>query len=180
MEEIATLLDALRRPLYRAIAMVLYGAGLRIFEACALEVGDIDAARMVIHVRHGKGNKPREVMLSPRLYAALRMYWKAERPPQPHLFVSRYTNRPVNPESMRKALQAARNKAGMKKRVTCHMLRHSFATHLLESGTDVRVIQQLLGHRSLDTTMIYAHVSTELLSRTKSPLDGLKVPSAAR
>jgi site-specific recombinase XerD len=174
--EVASLFAALRTPKYRAVAMVMYGAGLRIAEACALEVKDLDAARSVIHVRHGKGNKPRDVLLSPRLLTALRAYWKVERPPQPFLFVGTGTGRALSTESMRKALKRARADAGLRGVVTAHALRHSFATHLLEAGTDIRVIQQLLGHRDLSTTAGYTRVAHALLVKTESPLDHLPPP----
>jgi site-specific recombinase XerD len=171
-EEVASLFDALRAPKYRAVAMVMYGAGLRIAEACALEVTDIDAARRVIHVRHGKGNKPRDVVLSPRLLIALRLYWKLERPPLPFLFVGKGT-RAMSPQSMRDAIKRARADAGLRGVVTAHALRHSFATHLLEAGTDIRVIQQLLGHSRLGTTAGYTQVAHTLVAKTESPFDSL-------
>lgn len=171
-EDIGALFVALQQPKYRAIAMLMYGAGLRVGEACRLEVTDIDAGRMVIHVRHGKGNRPRDVPLSPTLLLALRAYWQQERPPKPHMFVSRRGTR-LSPESMRTALKRARYDAGLKRRLTPHVLRHTFATHLLEAGTDVRVIQELLGHRNLTTTEGYTRVTHALMSRTTSPLERL-------
>jgi site-specific recombinase XerD len=127
----------------------------------------------VVRVRHGKGDKAREVMLSPKLYAALRCYWRRARPPLPYLFVSPRTGKPVRPEAVRTAMRRARADAGLKKRVTPHMLRHSFATHLLDDGTDVRVIQHLLGHASVATTVRYTRVSTAITAATASPLDRL-------
>ena len=178
-EEIAVLLEALRHPVYRAIAMVLYGAGLRLAEALALEVSDIDGARGVLRVRHGKGNRAREVKLSPALYQGLRRYWDRQRPPRPYLFVaSRSTGGPPKQEVVRRALALAAEQAGITKPVTPHVLRHSYATHLLDAGTDVRVIQALLGHRSLRTTMRYTRVSTALVQKVPSPLDLL--PSRGR
>lgn len=174
-EEIGALLAALRSLKFRTMAMVIYGAGLRIAEACSLEVGDIDAPRAVIRVRHGKGDKPREVPLSPTLYAALRAYWKQERPALPYLFVGR-KGRPLAPKSMRKALAAARQVAGIQRAVTPHMLRHSFATHILEAGTDVRLIQQLLGHRDLRTTAGYTRVAHAQLAKVPCVLK--RLPSA--
>lgn len=175
ISELVALLGAMQTPLYRIVALVMYGTGLRISEAVALEVGDIDAARGVIRVRHGKGDKAREVMLSPKLYAALRCYWRTARPPLPHLFVSPKTGKPVRPEAVRTAMRRARVDAGLKKPATPHMLRHSFATHLLEDGTDVRVIQHLLGHASVATTVRYTRVSTAITAATESPLDRLPV-----
>ena len=140
LEEVNALLTAIRVARYQAIVMVLYGAGLRIAEALALEVSDIDGARGVIRVRHGKGNKAREAKLSPTLYAWLRQYWARERPPLPYLFTSGKTGKRACAESVRAALADAAKQAWIKKRVTPHVLRHSFATHLLEQGTDVRVV----------------------------------------
>jgi site-specific recombinase XerD len=171
VEEVGLLLPALRLAQYRGIAMVLYGAGLRLAEALALEVTDIDGARGVIRVRHGKGDVAREAKLSPALYGWLREYWRQERPPLPFLFASRRTGKPPLPGSVRDALRAASEEAGLKKIVTPHMLRHSFATHLLDAGTDVRVIQTLLGHRSIQTTARYVRVSTKVMRATPSPLD---------
>jgi len=173
MVEVVTLLGALVTPLYRIVALVMYAAGLRISEVVALEVGDIDAARGVICVRHGKGKKARETVLPPKLLAALRTYWRVARPPLPHLFVSPRTGKPVRPEAVRTAMRRARADAGLKKHVTPHMLRHSFATHLLDAGTDVRVIQHLLGHASIATTVRYTKVSTAITAGTKSPLERL-------
>jgi integrase/recombinase XerD len=176
--EVAAFLEALRHPLYRAIAMVLYGAGLRIDETLALEVSDIDGARGVLRVRHGKGNRAREARLSPTLYQSLRCYWDMERPPRPYLFASRGTGRPPTQETVRRAFALAAEQAGITKPVRPHVLRHSYATHLLDAGTDVRVIQALLGHQSLRTTMRYTRVSTALVQKVPSPLDLL--PSRGR
>lgn len=171
LEEVGALLRALHKPVYQAIAMVLYGAGLRIAEALALEVTDIDGARGVIHVRHGKGDKAREAKLSPSLYKWLRHYWNRERPARPYLFASRRTGRPPMAESVRAALALAAKEAWIKKHVTPHVLRHSFTTHLLEQGTDVRVVSALLGHASLLTTARYGRVTEKLVRETPSPLD---------
>lgn len=171
VEEVDALLRALTHRRYQAIAMVLYGAGLRIAEALALEVRDIDGGRGVIRVRHGKGDVAREAKLSPTLHAWLRDYWSAERPPQPYLFASRRTGRPPAQETVRRALELASEQAGLKKCVTPHMLRHSCGTHLLDAGVDLRVIQVMLGHRSIQTTARYVRVSTKLMRQTPSPLD---------
>jgi integrase/recombinase XerD len=170
-EEVHALLRALTHRRYLAIAMVLYGAGLRIAEALALEVSDIDGARGVLRVRHGKGDRPREAKLSPGLYQALRRYWDKERPPRPYLFASPRTGRPPRPATVCRALELAGEQAGITKRITPHVLRHCFATHLLDAGTDVRVIQKLLGHRSIQTTARYTQVSTAVIQETPSPLD---------
>jgi site-specific recombinase XerD len=165
------LLRAIERPRYQAVAMVLYGAGLRLSEALTLEVSDIDGARSVLRVRNGKGGKPREVRLSPKLYAWLRDYWARHRPPQPYLFASRSTGKPPHKATIREVLALACEEAGIKKHVTPHVLRHSFATHLLEAGTDVRVVQALLGHTSIHTTARYARVTEKIVRDTPSPLD---------
>lgn len=176
LDEVGALLRAIRKPLYQAIAMVMYGAGLRIAEALALEVGDVDGARGVLRVRHGKGDKAREAKLSSSLYHWLREYWARERPPQPYLFASPRTGKVPMSATVRKALAAATKQAWIKKRVTPHVLRHSFATHLLEHGTDVRVVGALLGHASIKTTARYARVTEKLVRETPSPLDLLPQP----
>jgi site-specific recombinase XerD len=178
--EIEKLLGAMSNPMFRAVAMVMYGAGLRISEACALRVTDIDAERGVIHVRHGKGNRERCAMLSERLLVALRSYWAASRPPLPLLFPSEDPTKPIGTDRVRKAMTAAARTTGLSKRVSPHVLRHSFATHLLDTGTDVRVIQALLGHASIRSTMRYAQVSREKLAKTKSPLDLLGTPEGKK
>lgn len=171
IDEVHALLGALKHRRYQAIAMVLYGAGLRVSEALALEVSDIDGARGVIRVRHGKGDRAREAKLSPTLYGWLRGYWAEERPPRPYLFASPRTGRPPSAETVGHALAQAAEQAGIKKHVTPHVLRHSFATHLLDAGTDLRVIQVMLGHQSVRTTARYTRVSTKLMRQTPSPLD---------
>lgn len=171
LEEVGALIGAVRVARYQAIVMVLYGAGLRITEALALEVADIDGARGVLRVRHGKGNKAREAKLSPALYAWLRQYWVRERPPTPFLFASRRTAKPPIAETIRSALAHAAKAAWISKHVTPHVLRHSFATHLLEHGTDVRVVGALLGHASLQSTARYGRVTEKLVRQTPSPLD---------
>ena len=178
--EIERLLAAISAPLYRAAAMVMYGAGLRISEACALEVTDIDRARGVIHVRHGKGERPRDVVLGDRLYLSLRSYWAANRPPLPYLFPGADPRQPITTAAVRAAIVAAKTASGLGKHVTPHVLRHSFATHLLELGTDLRVIQALLGHASVRTTMRYTQVSRELIARTQSPLDVIGTAAGAK
>jgi integrase/recombinase XerD len=175
LAEVDALLQAIKRPRYQAIAMVMYGAGLRISEAIVLETRDIDAARGVILVRHGKGDKARESKLSLSLLLWLRAYWARERPPLPHLFASQVGKLP-SAKTVRKALAKAAKAAHIKKRVTPHVLRHSFATHLLEQGTDVRVVSALLGHASINTTARYARVTEKLVRETPSPLDLLPQP----
>ncbi len=171
-EEVARLLKALGNLKHRTVAMVLYGAGLRLSEALGLELQDIDSDRMVITVRHGKGDLDRQVVLSVVLLGALRAYWRAYRP-WSWLFPGQEPERPLVGRTVQRAVREAAQRAGIAKAVTPHVLRHTFATHLLESGTDLRVIQTLLGHRSLRTTQIYTHVGTARLRSVRSPLDDL-------
>lgn len=170
LNEVAALLPTIRNRRYQALAMVMYGAGLRVSEALALEVEDIDGARGVIRVRHGKGNKAREAKLSPSLYQWLRQYWDRERPLLPFMFTDQKGKRPTE-ATLRKALVLAAKQARINKRVTPHVLRHSFATHLLEQGTDLRVVSALLGHASISSTAGYARVTEKLVRQTPSPLD---------
>jgi site-specific recombinase XerD len=170
--DIERLLRALRVPKYRVFFTLMYATGLRLREACLLETRDIDAERRVIHVRKGKGGRERLVMLGGRLLAVLRNYWRFERPPAPWLFASS-KGTSLNAEVARNALKRAAAEVGFGVPVTPRLLRHSFATHLLEAGTDIRVIQVLLGHRSIRTTARYAHVSADLVAGTESPIDQL-------
>jgi integrase/recombinase XerD len=164
---------------HRATLMTAYAAGLRVSEVVALRIDDIDSRRMVLRVRQGKGRKDRYVMLSPRLLEILRAYWKAARPKQ-WLFPGRVPNRPITAEAVSQACRDACRAAGLGKHVTVHTLRHSFATHLLEAGTNIRTIQILLGHRSLSTTEVYTHVSASALEATQSPLDRIGPPTEGR
>ena len=151
-------------------------------EAVSLKVTDIDSSRMVIRVEQGKslplrrrgGGRDRYVMLSPQLLAILRSYWRLARP-EHWLFPGRDGEHPINPTVLHAACRSACAAAGLTKRVTVHTLRHSFATHLLESGTDIRIIQALLGHRNVNTTARYAHVATSTIRGTQSPLDRLRL-----
>jgi site-specific recombinase XerD len=172
-DEVAEVLGAIESMKHRAIVMTAYGAGLRISEACALETTDIDSRRGVIHVRDGKRGRDRFVMLPARLLAFLRVYWRTVRPSGPELFPGQKPGGVISPEAVSRALGKARAKTKIKKRVTPHIMRHCFATHLLEGGTDLRVIQVLLGHSSIRTTARYAQVSKKLIAATKSPLDRL-------
>jgi len=178
--EVARLLDAVTDRKLRMVLMVTYGAGLRLGEACGLCISDLDSKRMLIHVRDGKGGRDRYVMLSVRLLEALREYWRAERPDGAYLFPGERIRVTVHPESVQLALQKAVRKCGLTKRVTPHTLRHAFATHLLEGGTDIRTIQALLGHDSIRTTEMYLHVTTMHLARTLSPLDVLGTPEGEK
>jgi len=173
-EEVARLLGAVRNPKHRAVLSTIYAAGLRISEALALKVSAIDSERMVITVRQGKGRKDRTVMLSPQLLEMLRSYARQARP-RDWLFPGRRGGQPLHATAVQRACAEARATAGLGKHATVHTLRHSFATHLLEGGTDLRLIQTLLGHRSIKTTAIYTHVSAQRLQDTPSPFDRLEV-----
>ncbi len=171
--EVAAVLSELKSPMYRTLLFCACGAGLRVSEASKLCVGDIDSKRMVIIVRDGKGGRDRYAMLSPVLLEALRGYYKAARPPQPYLFQGRILGKPVPVEGVQTALRMALRRSGVSKRITPHSLRHAFATHSLESGTDLRVIQVLLGHANIRSTVRYVHVSTSTIAATPSPLDAI-------
>jgi len=149
----------------------MYAAGLRVSEACKLSVNDIDSRRMLIHIREGKGGRNRFAMLSRRLQHVLREYWRAERPGPPHLFPGQRPGTTLSVSSVQQALARAGRQCGITKRVTPHLLRHSFASHMLELGIDTRVIQVVLGHRSIRSTQLYAQVSSQLIGRAKCPLD---------
>jgi site-specific recombinase XerD len=165
---------------YRAILMVCYGAGLRISEAVALKVQDIDGERMVLRVEKGKGNQSRCAPLSPRLREVLRAYYRAVRPTGEWLFPSWRTHQHMTAGSVQQACRDAARQSGIGKRISPHVLRHSFATHLLEGGEDIRVIQALLGHRRIDTTARYAAVTPGRLARVVNPLDQLWAPAAKK
>lgn len=171
-DQLLALFAGLKRPKYRALFMTLYAAGLRISEACRLRVEDIDSRRMVIRVPQGKGAKERYTVLSPRLLAMLRVYWKLMRPPE-WMFPGQGASGHVSPDAVREVFRRAREQAGLGPWCTPHILRHSFATHLLEAGTDLVVIKALLGHNSISTTCVYTHVSTERIGKVTSPLEGL-------
>lgn len=171
-EEVRTLLDATTNLKHRALLMVLYSAGLRAAEAIHLRPEDIDSGRMMIRVQQGKGRKDRYVMLSEKLLLTLRRYWREYRP-GPWLFAGQDPSAPLTRGSLDKLFACAKRRAGIRKPVSPHSLRHSFATHLLERGVNIRVIQRLLGHRSLRSTEIYTHVAESYVRDTKSPLDDL-------
>src|SRR5881628_1931504 len=178
-EEVARLLDAAPGLKYKAALSVAYGAGLRASEVVSLKVADIDSKRMIIRVEQGKGGKDRNVMLSPLLLDLLREWWKAARP-QGWLFPGRDRVQPMTTRQLNRACHAAAQMAGIDKRVSLHTLRHSFATHLLEHNTDIRVIQVLLGHAKLENTALYTRVATKTISEVVSPLEhiALKLKSA--
>jgi site-specific recombinase XerD len=171
--EVFAVLDALKTPRMRMFFTLIYATGLRLREACALETQDVHKDRGVLHVRHGKGGKERFVTLSERLYMLLRAYYAEVRPTPPWLFSGK-NGKAMHPDVAIRAMVAARHAAHIDKRVSTHTLRHSFATHLLEQGTDLRVIQVLLGHSSIRTTTMYTHVSSKLIASVQSPLDGLR------
>lgn len=173
-EEIARFLEAVPGLRSRAALTTAYGAGLRVSEVAALKIGDLDSSRMLIRVEHGKGGKDRYVMLSPQLLRILRTYWRLARPKR-WLFPGRDDERPLVPNVLHAACRSACAAAGLSKQVTVHTLRHTFATHLLESGADVRIIQVLLGHASLSSTARYTRVATKTISNTPSPLDRLRL-----
>jgi integrase/recombinase XerD len=173
-EEVARFLNAVADLKYRAALTTIYAAGLRVSETVSLKVGDIDSARMVIHIRQGKGRKDRYVMLSEQLLAILRAYWKSERPRE-WLFPGPDPTRPLTVRSLQRACRAAAVAAKLDKTVTVHTLRHCFATHLLEHGVDIRVIQDLLGHRHINATSRYARVAINTIRKVQSPLEHLKL-----
>lgn len=169
-EQLLALFAACRSPKYRTLFACQYGGGLRINEACHLQVADIDSQRMVLRIRQGKGGRERHTVLAPRLLALLREYWRIMRPVN-WLFPGSKPESPLTTATATLVFRRARQAAGLGDWCTTHVLRHSFATHLLEAGTDLVVIQSLLGHQSLRTTSIYTHVSTERIGQVRSPLE---------
>jgi len=174
-EEVLHFLSCVRGTMHRAILTACYAAGLRISEAIRLKPTDIDSQRMVIRVDQGKGQKDRYVMLSPKLLEILRSWWRVNKP-RHWLFPSDIPGRHISKDAVEQACQKTRRISGIRKVVTPHCLRHGFAVHLLESGTDVRTIQLLLGHRSLATTARYLRIATSKVCSTSSPLDLLPHP----
>src|SRR5277367_761477 len=173
-DEIVRFLEAVPSLKTRAALTTAYAAGLRASETVSLKICDIDSGRMVIRVEHGKGGKDRYVMLSAQLLGILRTYWRLARP-KTWLFPGRDEMKPIDVQVLYSACRSACAAAGLAKRVTVHTLRHSFATHLLENGVDIRIIQALLGHRNVNTTARYAHVATSTIRGTPSPLDRLRL-----
>jgi site-specific recombinase XerD len=172
--ELARFFAAVRNARHRAMVQTLYGTGLRLSEALGLNVGDVDSARMVIRVEQGKGRRDRYVPLSVTLLELLRKYWRTYRPKGPRLFSSTNATIPLSPSGVQKACSQARLLAHLDKRVSPHVLRHTFATHLLEAGVDLKTIQEILGHRSLSTTAVYLHVAARALQSTSGPVDLLR------
>src|SRR5206468_152088 len=175
-EEVSRFLDAVESLKHRVILTVCYAAGLRVSEAVRLTPGAIDSQRMVIRVDAGKGRKDRYVMLSPKLLDILRGYWRKARRQQ-WLFPGDLPGQPISTAAVEDVCRRARDRAAITKPVTPHSLRHAFAVHLLEAGTDVRTIQLLLGHRSLETTARYLRIATTKVCATVSPLDLLPRPA---
>ena len=180
VEEVGRLLEMAPGPKYRAALGTAYGAGLRVSEVAALKIGDIDNKRMLIRVEQGKGRKDRNAMLSPQLLELLRLWWREGKRrgvmlPQGWLFPGRNALEPISTRQINRAVHEAAEAAGIKKRVSPHTLRHSFATHLLEQDVDIRVIQVLLGHSKLDTTALYARVATKTIRAVTSPLEHLRL-----
>jgi site-specific recombinase XerD len=172
-DEVESLLAKIEPLKYRMVVMTAYGTGLRIAEILALEARDIDSKAGLIHVRHGKGDRPRLVPLPRRLLEGLREYWRLDRPRGQLLFPGQEPDKQLCPDTVRRAVHCATAELGIHRRVTMHAFRHSFATHLLESGEDLRTIQVLLGHRSIRNTTRYLQVSTQHLASVTSPLDSL-------
>jgi site-specific recombinase XerD len=175
-EEVARLLTATTCLKHRAALAVAYGAGLRVAEVATLKVGDIDSQRMLIRVERGKGGRSRQAMLSPDLLGLLREWWKEGRRqgvmlPGGWLFPGQNPHNPITTRQVHRVVQEAAREAGIARRVGPHTLRHSFATHLLEDGVDIRVIQALLGHAKLDNTALYTRVATRTVRAVTSPLD---------
>jgi len=176
-DEVVRFLSAVDNIVYRMALLTAYAAGLRITELVMLKAEHIDSARMLLHVELGKGQKSRLVPLSEVLLQQLRDYWRQGRPKvkgSPWLFPSEDPAKPIDVTTIQKACQRARGASGIKKHVTPHTLRHCYATHLLEAGTDLRTVQALLGHATLSTTAIYTHVQRKLVTATKSPLDAIE------
>ncbi len=178
-DEAARLIASACSPKYRAALSVAYGAGLRASEVIGLKVTDVDSGRMVLRVEQGKGHKDRYAMLSPVLLDCLRAWWRAARAEGKilhggWLFPGQNPIDPLSTRQLNRAIHAAADLARIDKRVSMHILRHSFATHLLEQKVDIRVMQTLLGHKRLDTTALYAQVATDLLREVISPLDTLQ------
>jgi len=176
-EEVAKILSSIDNIKHRAILMLVYSAGLRVGEVVKLKPKDIDSKRMLIYIRGSKGRKDRYTILSESVLKILREYWQQYKP-QEWLFEGAKPEKHISIRTTQKIFEHACEKAGIKKEITIHTLRHSFATHLLESGADLRYIQELLGHKHIKTTEIYTHVSVKSIGKIRSPLDSLKLNEA--
>ncbi len=174
-EEVSAILAATSSLRDRAILMALYGGGLRLGEVRFLRIGDIDSKRMVIRVVQGKGSKDRYVRLPDALLLELRAYWRVHRPGGPLLFPGEDHSGALSGSTIQHIVKNAARRAGITKRTTPHSLRHAYATHHLEQGTNLREIQLLLGHRSLNSTAVYTHVARSAVAASSSPLDGLAI-----
>jgi integrase/recombinase XerD len=175
-EEIKAMIDNEQNLKYKAIIATLYSSGIRLEECVNLNIDDIDSSRMIIRVRQGKGGKDRITILSPRTLQILRDYW-IQFKPRTCLFEGNVRGKRIHHRTVAEIVAVAAFKTGIRRRIKTHTLRHSFATHLLEDGVSLQVIQRLLGHERIDTTSIYTHVSTAMLTNVKSPFD---VPSPAK
>ena len=176
-QEVLSIFERVRSIKYKTIIATAYAAGLRISEACSLRISDIDSQRMRIHVRSGKGKKDRYVMLAESLLALLRQYYKAIRPKGEYLFTGQKPDHHVSTASASLVLSKVIREAGFAKKITMHSFRHAFATHLMEDGTDIRVLQVLLGHSSIRTTLRYTHITDRLVDKLVSPLDKIYQPA---
>jgi len=170
-QEVIRLFEATTNAKHRALLMTAYSAGLRRSEVTSIAIGDIDSDRMVLNVRLGKGGKDRTVPLSPKLLRMLRAYWREYRPARPWLFEGQDPNKHLSPESAAAICRNAVKAAGLTKRVSMHTLRHTFATHHLEAGTDLHTLQQILGHASINSTQIYLHISTRRIQEAQTPFE---------
>jgi site-specific recombinase XerD len=170
-EEVLRVFAAIRSVKHKAMMATAYAAGLRISEVCGLRIADIDSQRRRIHIRSGKGKKDRYVMLGESLLALLRQYYQKVRPQGEYLFPGYKPHRPICTTAVRQVLRKIVRQTGLAKKVTMHTLRHCFATHLLEAGTDIRILQVLLGHSSIRTTLRYTHITDRLVQKLVSPLD---------
>lgn len=173
MEEVETLLGCIDNLKHLAILTTIYSGGLRVGEATRLKVSDLDSKRMTIRVQDGKGSKDRYTLLGHHTLELLRTYWKAYQPAE-WLFPGKDPAKPISVSSIQMVFKKALHKAGIRKKASVHTLRHSFATHLLESGTDLYYIQHFLGHTTANTTSIYLHITGKDLARVRSPIDLFK------
>ncbi len=173
VKDISKVLEVTKNLKHKTILILIYSAGLRLGELINLKIGDINSEAMKIHIRQGKGKKDRYVMLSENVLKLLREYYKVYKPKE-YIFEGQNGGK-YSPKSVQSVFKASLKKAGIKKKASVHTLRHSFATHLLDEGTDIRYIQELLGHKRLETTRIYTHVSSYSINKIKSPADKLRI-----
>ena len=176
-QEVLRIFAAIRSVKHKAIMATAYAAGLRISEVCGLRIADIDSQRRRIHIRSGKGKKDRYVILGESLLALFRQYYQKVRPKGEYLFPGQKPQRHITPTAVRQVLRKVIRETGLSKKVTMHTLRHCFATHLLEAGTDIRILQVLLGHSSIRTTLRYTHITDRLVQKLVSPLDMIQPAS---